>query len=98
MANEASKKNVEGKYLMYNGKPLVREGDTICYGDRKEKYFLILDIINYKTADGVEVPDNVMVQVVESANPGNVLKSTTKQGLSSALNLGMVWLEMENRK
>ena len=37
---------VEGKYLMYKNKPLVREGNTICYGDKNtDACFLILEII-----------------------------------------------------
>ena len=35
-------KKVSGKYLEYKGKPLVREGDTICYGDKTDKCFLPL--------------------------------------------------------
>ena len=27
-----TRKIVSGKYLEYKGKPLVREGNTICYG------------------------------------------------------------------
>ena len=41
---------VEGKYLMYKDRPLVREGDTICYGDMSEKYILIMEIFSYKHA------------------------------------------------
>ena len=33
---------VEGKYLEYKDRPLVREGNTICYGDKTEKCFLLL--------------------------------------------------------
>ena len=33
---------VEGKYLEYLDKPLVREDNTICYGDFNEKCVLIL--------------------------------------------------------
>ena len=42
------KKTVSGKYLMYKEKPLVREGDTICYGDMNEKCILVLEIMSYK--------------------------------------------------
>ena len=28
-----NREKVGGKYLEYKGKPLVREGETICYGD-----------------------------------------------------------------
>ncbi|MBP5173775.1 MAG: hypothetical protein ILP01_02390 [Clostridia bacterium] len=94
---DIEKKKVEGKYLTYLQKPLVREGDTLCYGDLQDRYFLILDIVNYKTENGQQIPDNVIVQIVESANPSNILKQATKQGLSASLNLGMVWLERANR-
>ena len=51
MANEELNL-VSGKYLEYRGKPLVREGDTICYGDMNEKCILILEIISYKEVEG----------------------------------------------
>ena len=38
-----NKATVGGKYLEYKGKPLVREGDTICYGDMDDKCILILE-------------------------------------------------------
>ena len=37
---------VSGEYLEYKGKPLVREGNTICYGDMSEKCILILEIMS----------------------------------------------------
>ncbi len=96
--SEEKRKPVEGKYLMYRGKPLVREGNTICYGDMNDKYMLILDILNYKTVNGQQVPDSVMVQLVESKNPSNCKNQSSKQGLTTAFNLGMVWLDLENRE
>ena len=94
---ENEKKPAEGKYITYQGKPLVREGETICYGDLQDKYFLILDIIGYKTENGQKIPDNIIVQIVESANPSNILKQATKQGLTAAMELGMVWLDRANK-
>jgi hypothetical protein len=44
MADEKRPK-VSGSYLEYLDKPLVREGDTICYGDMNEKCILILEIM-----------------------------------------------------
>ena len=51
---------VEGKYLEYKDRPLVREGNTICYGDLNEKYMLMLNIISEK--DNGE-PEMIMVQI-----------------------------------
>ena len=50
MAENTPKTTVKGKYLEYKGKPLVREGNTICYGDMTEKYVLLLEIMSYKKA------------------------------------------------
>ena len=33
---------IKGKYLTYRGLPLVREGNTICYGSMEDKYILYL--------------------------------------------------------
>ena len=43
-AENLEAKLVEGKYLMYKDKPLVREGNTICYGDKAEKCILAMTI------------------------------------------------------
>ena len=51
----ADQKIVDGKYLMYKDKPLVREGDTICYGDMTEKCILVLEIMSYTTVGGEEI-------------------------------------------
>ena len=38
----------KNEYILYKGLPLVREGNTICYGDLNEKYMLMLNIISEK--------------------------------------------------
>lgn len=84
---------VEGKYLMYKDRPLVREGDTICYGDMTEKYILILEIFTYKDEGGVKVPDKILVQVVESEDQNKIVRQGEKNGLYEAFGYGLIWLE-----
>jgi len=86
----------EEKSLMYNGKPLVRQGGTIVYGDMSEKYILIMDILSEKEENGEKVPDDIYLSVVESKNQGNVLSpyAGTKKGLSEAFRFGTTWLDM----
>ena len=91
-------KLVEGKYLEYKGRPLVREGDTLCYGDMSEKCILILEILSYKKEGNKELPDNIFIQVVESQNQTNILRQGSKQGLFEAFELGLIWLEHELKK
>ena len=91
-------KLVDGKYLEYKGKPLVREGDTICYGDMNDKCILILEILSYKKVDGKDLPDNVFIQVVDSKNQSNILRKGSEKGLFEAFDLGMLWLDHELKK
>lgn len=85
---------VEGKYLEYLDKPLVREGDTICYGDMNEKCVLILEIMSYKEVDGKRVPKNILIQVIDSKDPNKIIKQGTKEGLHDAFSIGVIWLDL----
>ncbi len=88
---------VEGKYLEYKDRPLVREGNTICYGDKTEKCFLLLEIMSTKKDEisGEELPDKILIQVIDSNDPNKIIKQGDKSGLYDAFSLGLVWLERE---
>ena len=92
------KEIVSGKYLEYKGWPLVREGDTICYGDKSEKCILVLEIMSYEKHGDKELPANIMIQVIDSNDPNNILRQGSKKGLYEAFSLGVVWLEHELKK
>ena len=92
MANEELNL-VSGKYLEYKGKPLVREGDTICYGDMSEKCILILEIMSYKETDGKKLPDKIMIQIIDSKDPNKIIRQGSYSGLHDAFSMGEIWLE-----
>ncbi len=95
MANIPNERElVSGKYLEYKGRPLVREGQTICYGDKSEKCILILEIMSYKKVGGNDVPDKILIQVIDSNDPTKIVKQGSKEGLHDAFTMGIVWLEM----
>ncbi len=85
---------VEGKYLEYLDKPLVREGDTICYGDMNEKYILVLEIMSHKEVDGKMLPKDIFIQVIDSKDPNKIIKQGKKEGLYDAFSIGLVWLDL----
>ncbi len=91
MAEE--KATVNGKYLEYLEKPLVREGDTICYGDMSEKCILILEIISYKEENGERLPDKIMIQVIDSKDPNRIIRQGSYTGLHDAFSMGLIWLD-----
>ena len=97
MAQDA-KALVDGKFLEYLDKPLVREENTICYGDMNEKCILILEIMSYKKVGDKELPDDVLIQVIDSKDPNKIIKQGDKNGLHDAFSLGMTWLDIELKK
>ena len=88
-----TRKVVSGKYLEYKGKPLVREGNTICYGDMNEKCFLVLEIMSYKEVNGHSLPDKILIQIIDSKDSTKILKQGDKNGLHDAFSIGLVGLE-----
>ncbi len=99
MAENAINSVVTGKFLMYKDKPLVREGNTICYGDREtDACFLILEIMGTKAVNGVEVPDGIFIQIVDSKDPSKILKQGDKQTLTEAFSLGLIWFDRYSKK
>jgi hypothetical protein len=83
---------VKGKYLYYKNKPLVREKDTICYGDFTEKCVLVFEIMSYVENEGIKVPGKILIQVISSQD-GKILKQSDKEGMFEAFNYGMFWYE-----
>ena len=82
---------VSGSYLEYMGRPLVRQDDTIIYGDMNEKCVLILEIL--KRDDTSKMPQSVLVQLVDSKDPNKIIRQTAKNSLYDAFSIGVVWLE-----
>ena len=93
MAQDA-KALVDGKFLEYLDKPLVREENTICYGDMNEKCILILEIMSYKKVGDKELPDDILIQVIDSKDPNKILKQGMKKGLHDSFSIGLVWLDL----
>lgn len=93
------KKKVEGEYLMYQGKPLVREENTIIYGDlNHDPCVLVLEIMSYTGEGDAKTPDAIIIQVVDSKDPNNILKQGKKNGMHAAFEMGMIWLDLELKK
>ena len=88
--------NAEGitneEFLEYKGKPLVRQGDDIFYGDLSEKHYVYMMIMaDKKTSKGEDIPGTVMVQLLESATK-KPLKHKITTGLAEAFEFAEAWL------
>ena len=83
----------EGEFLEYKGKPLVRQGDDIFYGDLSEKNFVYMMIMSDKPSpkNGESVPGMIMVQLLDSATKSPV-KQKVVSGLAEAFEFAEAWL------
>ncbi len=86
---------IQGKYLEYNGKPLVRYQNELYYGDMSDKFYLFMMIMSEKKDAklGVQVPDQIMVQILPTDGSNKVEKQKMVNSLSEAFDLGLAWLE-----
>ena len=94
---EKIESTVDGQFLMFRGKPLVREGQQICYGDMNDKYILVLGIMSTKKVGEQEVPDQILIQI-QSTEDKKVVKFGAKNGLYEAFEYGLAWLDTELKK
>lgn len=88
---------VDGNYILYKNRPLVREDNVICYGNVTDKYILKMIVMTEKEYKGAKVPDQIYVQLLstDKSVPENarVIKDGMKSGLYNALDIGIAWLE-----
>jgi len=63
----------------------------------EERMKVAAQIAAYKKEHGRDIPDNILIQVVDSKDPGKIIKQGDKSGLHNALTMGMIWLDRANR-
>lgn len=87
----------ESKFLTYKGKPLVRNGNEIYYGDMTEKYIVRFEILSQTKAGDLELADKVSVQLLDSnvelPLKERISKETEKGSMFDALDIGFIWLD-----
>ena len=84
------------KVLTYNGKPIIRCGNRIYYGDLNDKLILVLDITKTRNVNGLETATEVLVQVMDNTGEfgkGQVFRKATRDNLYKALDIGEWWLK-----
>lgn len=88
---------VDGSFLMYKGRPLVREGNTLIYGNLEDEYVLRLIVMNETEFNGKSVPDKIIVQITKTdkslSDGEKIVKQDLKTGFAEAFGLGLIWLE-----
>lgn len=93
----ADEKKVQNEFLMFRGKPMVRCGNTVYYGDMRDPFVVMLSITSTKLLGDIEVADRVIVQLLSTdsdASPRErIIKKSEKKGLYAAIDIGEIWLK-----
>ncbi len=94
--------NLEGvtsdEFIEYKGKPLVRQGDDIFYGDMSDKYYVYMMIMSDKKSPrGDEnLPGTIMVQLLDSKTKKPEKQKITN-GLAEAFEFADAWLRYNDK-
>lgn len=85
------------EFLNYKGKPLVRSGDTLYYGNMEDKFVIQLTIKETEKDGDITSAKGVLIQLLDtdtSLPPAKrIIKKSEKQGLYNAMDIGAIWLE-----
>ena len=83
--------------LTYKGHPLRRKDNLIYYGSMADKYIIMLQVMDTKKVDDLDVATRVAVQLQltdpDLKSRDRVVKKTEKESLYSAMDVASVWLE-----
>ena len=83
--------------LTYKGHPLRRKDNLIYYGSMADKYIIMMQIMDTKKVDDLDVASRVSVQLQltdpELKSRDRVVKKTEKDSLYNAMDVASVWLE-----
>ncbi len=97
---KGTKKNVEATksnpFLLYKGKPFLRCGDIIYYGNSTDKYVIKMEIKETKPFKDLEIASKVCVAMVDTKggidDAKKIVKMSEKNGLYEAMDIAQVWL------
>lgn len=93
----ADTKKAKKEFSTYKGRPLVRCGDEIYYGNMEEPYVIRMQVKSKKEVNGNEVPDKVAVQLMATdpflSPRKQLVKSSEKNGMYLAMDIADIWLE-----
>ena len=87
----------KGNGLVYKNHPLRRVDNLIYYGSMADKYIVLLQILDTKKEQDMDVATRVSVQL-QMTDPDlksrdRVVKKSEKDSLYAAMDVASVWLE-----
>lgn len=87
------------EFLIYKNRPLVRSKNILYYGDMRDPYVVMLQIMETKQTGNEETAGRIVLQMMSTnpkADPSDmVLKRSERVGLYNSLDLAAAWLDRQ---
>lgn len=87
----------EREILLYREKPLLRDGNTLYYGDFKENFIVRFTILESEKVNDLDMAKKVIIELLEKSGDdiksAKLTKKAERTSMWSALDIGIYWLE-----
>ncbi len=92
----------ETPFFQYKGRPLVRCGHILYYGNMRDPFIIKMIIKSKQTVGDMEIADKVTIQLINTdpnISPRKaIVKTSEKPSLYLAIDIGVVWLQKALRE
>ena len=92
-----AEKKEQASGLIYKGHPLRRVDNLIYYGTMAEKYIILMQVLDKKKVQDLDVATKVSVQLQltdpDLKSRDRVIKKSEKESLYEAMDISAIWLE-----
>ena len=90
----AKAKTEEPQILTYKGKPLVRSGNVIYYGNPEDKYIVTFRLEDQEPLGDLQIAKRVIIELkTNEGKKSQLIRQAEREGLYRAFDIGMFWLE-----
>lgn len=87
----------ENTFLTYKGKPLVRSGNVIFYGNLTDKNVVMMQILDESPDGDIRKATRISVELQNNdpeAKPNErVIQKTEKRSMADAMEIATIWLD-----
>ena len=92
----------ETSFLSYKGRPLVRSGNVIFYGNLNDKNVVMMQILASSPDGDIEKSTRISVELQNNdpeAKPNErVIQKTEKKSMADAMEIATIWLERDDEE
>lgn len=86
----------ETNFLLYKGKPIVRSGNKLYYGNMGDGYVIEMTLHDIREENGIPMSKRITVRLVctmrDCAPTEMIVNKSEKYNLADALEIGDIWL------